>query len=817
MNNSRRDFVKKITVGTAGISLGTLSFSTEVKKSELFADHKNIVYEHFKITGNFSPVFPIPREADYFDKYFPLSEDTTVLLPAKPGKQDSFFAQLIVSELAEKYGLVLKIKKVSKLAENKNFILIGSISNPLVRNYATINNIQISAKNPGPEGYFLKVNGSGICILGSNDQGAFYGFQTLRQLINLSDACRVQFANIKDWPNMAFRGIRLNIPGPENITFYKRFISDFMAYFKYNKVIMEVNAVMRFEKHPELNAGWIELFKDMDYSRRRQSIPGPNGENGNAVHQDAGDGSILEKEQVADLVNYAAKYYIETIPEITSLPHSSYLLTRHRELAENKNSQWPDTYCPSNPAIYDLYFDVLDEYIEVMKPKMINIGHDEWRMPLDECEKCKGKDYSELFAADVTKIHKYLKDRNIRTALWGDHLLESVRGKGPKTIKLSNGYSYNTPGGLKPEIVEKEIPKDILVLNWFWKNFKGPGEENTDQIRKWGFQQIYGNFEPYINDFEKRSKVEGLLGGAPSVWSATTEFNIGKNKLYKLLGCANLLWSTHYMNELVLARNIQELVPSVRINLKGKRPASSDGDNILPIDLIRSFNALNTDKPSGIPLELLKNNNIQYKNINFELYDQSATKGLCAVVVGTEGNSKIPLPPISKSISINQDVTSLIFLHCCAHPSTNIYGHNKIHSYADTSDLLGWYKVVYDDGFVINVPIRYGVNIREWHLWGINPQTGKIDECLVEPFCNGVGTYCYEGDLINCSNRSDKEFNFFAYEWRNSRFGTGIKDVYLEGSRHFIDYSGTEINNNAIALVALSYVERRPIERVSAK
>src|SRR5690606_16626926 len=104
---------------------------------------------------------------------------------------------------------------------------------------------------------------------------------------------------IKDWPYKSFRGIRVNIPGPENIAFFKRFIRDFMAYFKYNKIIMEVNAVMRFDKHPELNAGWIELFKDMDYSRVRQSNPGPKGEGGNAVHQDAGDGRILEKEQVA--------------------------------------------------------------------------------------------------------------------------------------------------------------------------------------------------------------------------------------------------------------------------------------------------------------------------------------------------------------------------------------------------------------------------------------------------------------------------------------------------------------------------------------
>lgn len=809
MENSRRGFVKKITVGTAGVSLGGISLVSNVYGNDIFAGHKNMVNNFSMGNGEFSPVFPIPREAEYHDGYFKLNEETVILIPSIPGEQDKFLSQFLVSELAEKYGLVLKVKKKSGIAGLKNFILIGSIDNPLVESFASANNIPVTAGNPGPEGYFLKVAKSGIGILGSDDQGAFYGLQSLRQLINLSDAKHVRCTDIKDWPSMPFRGIRLNIPGSENIAFYRRFVRDFMAYFKYNKVIMEVNAVMRFERHPELNAGWTELYKDMDYSRRKQSIPGPNGEEGNAVHQDAGDGQILEQGQVADLVDYAGKYHIETIPEITSLPHSSYLLTRHRELAENKNSQWPDTYCPSNPKTYELYFDVLDEYIEVMKPKMINIGHDEWRMPLEECERCKGKDYSELYAQDVQKIHKYLKDKNIRTALWGDHLLESVTGKGARTRKLASGYTYQIPGGLRPEIVKSKIPKDILVLNWFWKSFKGPGEQNTEQLKEWGFEQIYGNFEPYINDFARRSKVKGILGGAPSAWSGTNELNFGKVLLYKFLGCANLLWSTHHQDEITLARNIQHLVPTVRVNLKGVTPPSKDGDAVLPVDLSASFNVSVKDNPSGIPLGLLKSGNVSLNGIGFGLPEPSKTGGLCAITIGSNGKTGTTLPVRSKRIPLNKDVSSLIFLHSCAHPSENIYGHNRIHSYEDTSDLLGWYKVVYDDGFIEAIPIRYGVNIREWHLWGINPQTGKIDECLVEPFCNGVGTYCYEGDILNCSSTQNKELNFFCYEWRNSRFGTKISEIYLEGSQQYMNYNDEVIDSNAVALVALSYVEKR--------
>ena len=67
-------------------------------------------------------------------------------------------------------------------------------------------------------------------------------------------------------------------------------------------------------------------------------------------------------------MRFVRQHHVEVIPEIPSLTHSYYLLTRHRELAEVQDAEWPDTYCPSEPKVYDLLFDVLDEYIGVMHP-----------------------------------------------------------------------------------------------------------------------------------------------------------------------------------------------------------------------------------------------------------------------------------------------------------------------------------------------------------------------------------------------------------------------------------------------------------------
>jgi hypothetical protein len=78
-------------------------------------------------------------------------------------------------------------------------------------------------------------------------------------------------------------------------------------------------------------------------------------------------------------------------------------------------------------------FDVYDEYIEVIKPKMIHIGHDEWwGAPLDVCPRCKGKDFSELFAGDINKIHGYMAAKGIKIAMWGDICWRASVTKAPR-------------------------------------------------------------------------------------------------------------------------------------------------------------------------------------------------------------------------------------------------------------------------------------------------------------------------------------------------------------------------------------------------
>ena len=390
--------------------------------------------------------------------------------------------------------MALRVERVRAVPAKGPFILMGPLSNPLVAAYAAKHGMRSSA----PEGYALEVNDGAAVVAGSDDAGAFYGLQTLRQLIA---GKTIRGARIRDWPLKPFRGIKLYLPGRENIAYFKRFVRDFMALYKYNTVIVELNAAMRFDRHPELNAGWIEFGKDLNYTRRERSW-GPGRQFQDSANADTADFGVLEKEEVADLVRYARQHHVEVIPEVPSLTHSYYLLTRHRELAEVPDAEWPDTYCPSEPKVYPLLFDVLDEYIEVMRPRMVHVGHDEWRMPLGVCRRCQGKDPTELFADDLNRIYAHLRGKGVRTAIWGDHLIQPLRGNKVRQAPNPKGTPYVMPGALTPEQVKARIPKDILMFNWFWDTRKeegldhGLGEANEAALSEWGFEQVFGNFRP---------------------------------------------------------------------------------------------------------------------------------------------------------------------------------------------------------------------------------------------------------------------------------------------------------------------------------
>jgi hypothetical protein len=725
-------------------------------------------------------IFPESREVEARSGRFTLEPSVPVLLPAQASPDDIELAQFLVADLVDKHGLALKTQQASALPTAGPFILMGAVTNPLVDEYLQSHSAEAAVRMP--EGYLLKVDAHAVVIAGADEAGAFYGLQSLRQLI-AGEAARtyVQGIHVRDWPAKPFRGIKLYLPGHENLAYFKRFVRDFMALYKYNRVIVELDGAMRLDRHPEVNAGWWELHRDLNATRRDRS-PGPGAQFQDSANADTADGEVLEKSEVAALVSYARQYHVEVIPEVPSLTHSYYLLSRHRELAEIPDAEWPDTYCPLNPAAYNLLFDVLDEYIEVMNPRVVHVGHDEWRIPWGVCPLCRGKDPRELYAQDIIKIHDHLAQRGIKMSIYGDHLIEPLRGVRLQKASTPAGQPYETPGALSPGQIRTLIPKDILIYNWFWDDSngaQGEGEANEIALDAWGFQQVLDNMEPHIEDYERRVARRGMIGGVPSSWAATNELNFGKDLMFDFLGCEQMLWSGREPPLDELSGAIQRLLPRVRRNLSAG-PIPSDYDPVVPLNIEPALRA--TAVP-GVDLQRMKSGRVGTGRLEFQLGQR---EGKPAVALASSGSEPA-------AISIGEDASSIVFLHATAKPARNVNADDYTWNYADTADLLGWYEVTYDDGFVENVPLRYGVNILEAG-WGKSHDPSHL---------------AYEAELVDCGGSGGEPLTFCAYEWVNPRRGIRVKEIRLKASTGFRNVDGRMAAENAVVLAAVSVVRKR--------
>ena len=205
-------------------------------------------------------IFPFPLDIQILNGNFEIDSNTFILIPEKATKHDNFLAGLIANEFADKYELPIMINRKLTFTPSDKFILIGDISNPFVKTYCEQQGLTADLKTLGEEGYILSVTSKNIIVAANSPKGALFGLESLRQLISVSDnKLVVQLLKVKDTPKYPFRGIKLYLPGRENITFFKRFVKDFVAYYKFNTIILELNANMRLDRHPELNIGAVKF------------------------------------------------------------------------------------------------------------------------------------------------------------------------------------------------------------------------------------------------------------------------------------------------------------------------------------------------------------------------------------------------------------------------------------------------------------------------------------------------------------------------------------------------------------------------------
>jgi hypothetical protein len=91
-------------------------------------------------------IFPAPREFQASGATFALDSSVAILVPATASNHDLFLARFLTAELSDRHQVALPTRRVDAIPMTGRFILMGSMENPLVREYCVRLGINSSAR-----------------------------------------------------------------------------------------------------------------------------------------------------------------------------------------------------------------------------------------------------------------------------------------------------------------------------------------------------------------------------------------------------------------------------------------------------------------------------------------------------------------------------------------------------------------------------------------------------------------------------------------------------------------------------------------------
>lgn len=295
-----------------------------------------------------------------------------------------------------------------------------------------------SFSKENPEGYELSVNDKGITVKAGTDAGLFYAKQTLRQLMTPEG---IPFVSIEDAPRFKYRGVHFDasrhfFPKEEVLK-----LLDVMAFYKLNTFHMHLTDAggwrIQMDKYPKLTtetafrteSDWRKWWDGKDRKYLPEGTPGAYG-------------GYFTKEDIREIVAYAASKYINVIPEIEFPGHSDEVLFAYPELSCSGKPYQNGDFCIGNEKSFTFMKDVLTEVMELFPSEYIHIGGDEagkeaWKT----CPKCKAlmkkkemKSVDELQSYMIHQAEEFLNSKGRKLIGW-DEILEG--GLAPEATVMS--------------------------------------------------------------------------------------------------------------------------------------------------------------------------------------------------------------------------------------------------------------------------------------------------------------------------------------------------------------------------------------------
>lgn len=284
------------------------------------------------------------------------------------------------------------------------------------------------------EGYQLEIDEAGVRLTAKTETGLFYGKQTLLQLLTPNG---LPYVKINDQPRFPYRGLHLDVSRHFFDKEEVKKLMNVMSYYKLNTLHLHLTDAggwrLQIDKYPKLTqegafrtqSDWREWW---DNGKDRQYLK--EGTEG-------AYGGYYTKDDIRDMLAYAAEKHITIIPEIEFPAHSDEVFVAYPELCCAGKSHTSGDLCIGNPKTFEFMENVLTEVIELFPSEYIHIGGDEagkntWKT----CPKCQALMKKEKLA-NVDELQSYM----IRKAE------EFLNSKGRRLI----GWDEILEGGLAPE------------------------------------------------------------------------------------------------------------------------------------------------------------------------------------------------------------------------------------------------------------------------------------------------------------------------------------------------------------------------------
>jgi len=263
------------------------------------------------------------------------------------------------------------------------------------------------------EGYKLEVTPQSIHIWASHENGFFYGFQTLRQLMphsafrknlknssSITKSWTIPCVSIQDQPRFAWRGILIDVS----------------RRFQTKEAIIELIDAMALNK---LNVLHWHLTDDSGWRIEIKAYP--------KLTLDSKQ--FYTQNDIKEVVKYAAQRGVHILPEIDVPGHSWAAIRSYPFLGcRMKNGKLAHVFNPAKETSYEFLDQVFSEIAHLFPSTFLHIGGDEvGKTPWKEDPDCSAfmkknhiKTLHDLQTHFIGRVADIAKKHGKKTFIWGD-------------------------------------------------------------------------------------------------------------------------------------------------------------------------------------------------------------------------------------------------------------------------------------------------------------------------------------------------------------------------------------------------------------